>query len=218
VRAAINDERILVIFASGGIAENTVRLFSCNRLRNVLVAPRRPQIVHGVLVLARKKLSRLPKKFSTCHGVKSRSLGAAGKKSAQKEMQKSGVRRVAGPGCGFRGSGHGGGFCAIDEIFQFLAGLEERDALCRNFYFFSGLGVASDAATALAGAKTSKAANLNLLAFLNGFDDAVENSFDNGLGFLSRKLGDLQYFFDQIRLGQRRLLGHRGHASLQSPR
>src|SRR5881394_566071 len=101
------------------------------------------------------------------------------------------MRGITGTrGAGFSGRGHGRGLFAVHKIFQFLAGLEERNALCRNFHFFSGFRITSHTPAALPGAKTSEAANLNLLAFLNGFDDAVENSFDDSLGLLAGKLRD----------------------------
>ena len=45
-RAAINDERVLIVLASGGLAKNAVGLFSSRDLRHVLIAPRGPEIVH----------------------------------------------------------------------------------------------------------------------------------------------------------------------------
>src|SRR5216683_6568187 len=130
--------------------------------------------------------------------------------------QKSGVVRTTGTGGGFRGGSQCRSLFAVHKILEFLAGLEERNALGRNFHFFSSFRIAAHPPFTLSGAETPEAASFNLLAFLNGFDNAVENGFDDGLGLLARELGDLQHFFDQICLGQRRLLGHRGRASLES--
>jgi NADP-dependent 3-hydroxy acid dehydrogenase YdfG len=44
--AAMNDLRDFIVGARGGIAENTFRLLASDGLRNVLVAPRRPQKIH----------------------------------------------------------------------------------------------------------------------------------------------------------------------------
>src|SRR5713226_3607025 len=118
------------------------------------------------------------------------------------------------------GSGDGGAFAvrSVHEIFQLFAGFEERNLLCRHFHFFTGLGVAPYSAAALASAETAKAPNLDLFAFLQGADDAVEDRFDNGLRFLARQFGYAQDFFDEVSLGQCGLLGHRPVASSPSLR
>jgi len=77
---------------------------------------------------------------------------------------------VATPCCRFNFSSavRQGGACArrrwrtdIYVIFQFLAWLEERDALGRHFDLGASLRVASRAATPLARPKTAEAANLD---------------------------------------------------------
>src|ERR1700676_2488044 len=77
----------------------------------------------------------------------------------------------------------------IYEVFQFFSGLEERNFFCRHIYFFSGLGIASDAPTALAGAKTSEAANFDFVALLHRFDDALKNRFHDALSLFAGKCG-----------------------------
>src|SRR5882762_2436249 len=54
---AAHHQRNVVIVARGCIAKNAFRLLAGNRLGNILVAPRGPQIVHRVSVLARGKLT-----------------------------------------------------------------------------------------------------------------------------------------------------------------
>src|SRR5262245_25619937 len=54
--SAMDYERNVVIPAFRGIAENAFRLFSGMYLRNVVKAPRRPEIVHCVRNLAQKDL------------------------------------------------------------------------------------------------------------------------------------------------------------------
>src|SRR5262249_31693772 len=135
------------------------------------------------------------------------------------------LQREPPPGRGFAGrdtepgSGAFGGGCrlgVVNEVLEFLAGLEEGNALGRHFDLFAGLRIASHAAGALAGAEAAEAANLDLLALLDGFDDAVENGLDDDLRFLAREFGDPQDLFDKVGLRQSGLLGHRCHASYQS--
>src|SRR5882724_2426059 len=97
------------------------------------------------------------------------------------------------------GGDFGGGL--VDEVFQFLAGLEERNFLRGDFYFFAGFGITADAAAAVACAEAAKAADFDFVALLQGGDDAFEDGFDNGLGFFARKLGNAQNLFDQVGLG-----------------
>src|ERR1051325_1047515 len=115
------------------------------------------------------------------------------------------------------GGSVGGG--VIHKIFQFLAGLEIRNLLRGHFNSFPGLWIAAHASPAFAGAEAAKAANLDLFALLQSADDAVEYGFDNRFGFLARKFGNVQNFFDQVSLGECRcrLLGHLRYASSRSP-
>src|SRR5215467_14595980 len=98
----------------------------------------------------------------------------------------------------------------VYKIFQFLAGLEVGNLLGGHFHLFSGLRVAPHASAAFAGAEAAEASNLDLLAFLQGSDDVVENRLDNRFGFFARKFGDVQNFLDEISLCECRcrLLGH----------
>src|ERR1700690_3561819 len=72
----------------------------------------------------------------------------------------------------------GGGFGAVDEILEFFAGLEEGDFLWRDFDFFAGFGIAAYATATLARAEAAEAADFDLVALLNGLDDAVEDGLD----------------------------------------
>src|SRR2546430_8129098 len=73
--------------------------------------------------------------------------------------------------------------------------------------------IAADSSAALPRAEAAESADLDLLALLQGFNDAIENSFDDGLRLLTGKLGDPQNLFDHIGLRECGLLGHRGYAS-----
>src|SRR5689334_2710787 len=109
---------------------------------------------------------------------------------------------VTGSGSGGGGRGSGGSIRirAVDKILKFLAGLEEGNFLRRNFDLFAGLGITAGAAAAFPGAEAAEAANLDLVAFLEGFDDAVENGLDDRLGLLAREFGDAQNLFDEVGL------------------
>src|SRR5260370_41483766 len=79
------------------------------------------------------------------------------------------------------------GLGAVHKIFQFFARLEERNLLRRHVDFFAGFGIAPNAPAPLPRAEAAKSANLNLLALLQGPDDAVKNRFDDGFRFFSRE-------------------------------
>src|ERR1700675_1057949 len=125
-------------------------------------------------------------------------------------LRVAGSRR--GRGCSRRG------FCfrAVHKILELFAGLEEGNLLWRDFDFFTRFRIAANTAAALARAEAAEAANLDLVAVLQGLDDAVENGFDDGLGLLAGELGNAQDLFDEVGLRQRQLLGHRAYASVQS--
>ena len=60
---------------------------------------------------------------------------------------------------------------AVDQLLQLLAGLEKRDRLGRNLDRLARLGIASDAAAALACTEAAKASDLHLAVFPKGLDD-----------------------------------------------
>src|SRR5579864_1833766 len=75
----------------------------------------------------------------------------------------------------------------IDEILQFLAGLEKRYFLRRYLYLFARLWVAPHAAAPLPCAEAAKSPNLDFLALLQGPDDALENGFHDCFRFPARQ-------------------------------
>src|SRR5256886_10118952 len=81
--------------------------------------------------------------------------------------------RIAARGS-FGGGGHRRGFLAVHKVFQFLAGLKERNFLCGDVHFLTGLGIATGAAAALTRAEAAKSANLNLVALLQRFHNPVQ--------------------------------------------
>ena len=88
----------------------------------------------------------------------------------------------------------------VDQVLQFLARLEVRDALGRHVHLVAGLRVAALAGLALAKAEAAESAQLDLLAALEGIDDALEHGVDDDLGVLLREVRDARDFFDQFRL------------------
>jgi hypothetical protein len=76
----------------------------------------------------------------------------------------------------------------VDDVFQFLAGFEKRDLLCRNFYSRPGFGVPAHARLALPRPETAKAADFYLIPGTQGSYNTVEDGFDNDLTVFARKL------------------------------
>jgi hypothetical protein len=60
------------------------------------------------------------------------------------------------------------GFVGVDQVAEFLGGLEVGDALGGDFDALAGFGVAPDAGVALADAEGAKAANFDLVSALQG--------------------------------------------------
>src|SRR5438552_2991580 len=82
------------------------------------------------------------------------------------------------------------GLGVVHEVFQLLAGLEEGNFLGGDFDLCSRFRIAPNSSTALAGAEAAESPDFDLLSLLQGLDNAIENSFDDGFGLLPRKLGD----------------------------
>ncbi len=81
-----------------------------------------------------------------------------------------------------------GGFHLIDEVFQFLAGFEVRNLFGGNFDARSGLGIASDARLALAGAEAAESANFDLVTGAKGANDGVKDRLHDHLGVFASHL------------------------------
>src|SRR5260370_5974610 len=78
--------------------------------------------------------------------------------------------QIRGRLVGFRRSGCRGWVIVVDHVLEFLAGLEIGDLFGRDLNAGAGLGVASHAGLALAGAEAAKAADLDLVARAQGAD------------------------------------------------
>src|SRR5258708_8350638 len=107
---------------------------------------------------------------------------------------------------------------AIHKVFQFFAGLEEGNFLGWHFLLRAGLRIAAHAPAALPRAEAAESADLDLLALLEGSNDAIENSFDDGLRLLPGKLCGAQNLFNEVGLRECGLLGHRRYASSHNSR
>src|SRR5688500_5489748 len=89
----------------------------------------------------------------------------------------------------------------VDQVLQFLAGLEVRDLLRRDADLVAGLGVAALARLATAKPEAAEAAELDLLAAVQRIDDALEDRIDDDLGVLLREVRDFRDFLDEFRFG-----------------
>src|ERR1039458_483792 len=106
----------------------------------------------------------------------------------------------------------------VDHVFQLFAGLEVRNFFSRHFHTGSGLGVAANAGLPLARAEASESANLDLVAFAQGADDAVEDRLHDDLGLLPGHLHHAGDFFNQISLRHRILLDYEYRSIAPNPK
>src|SRR6185369_14071602 len=88
----------------------------------------------------------------------------------------------------------------VDEILQFLAGLEIRNLLRRNVHLVTGFRVAALAGLALAKAEAAKTAEFDLLAAMQRVDDALEHRVDDDFGVFLRKIRYSRDFLDEFGL------------------
>ena len=91
----------------------------------------------------------------------------------------------------------------IHQIAQFLARLEVRNLLCRNFNLGAGFWIAPNPRIALTDAETAKAANLDFVTGFQRADHGIEDGLDDGLGDAQRQIAQLGHFLnkDGIRHG-----------------
>src|SRR5262250_2342382 len=98
----------------------------------------------------------------------------------------------------WRGSG---GCAVVDQIFELLARLEIGDPLGGHFDLLACFWIAANACITLSHTEASKAANLEFVAGLERFDNALEQRIDDDFRVLSREFRNLGYFLDQVCLG-----------------
>src|ERR1700721_1007097 len=75
----------------------------------------------------------------------------------------------------------------VDQILQFLAGLEEWNFLRGHFHALTGLRVAADPGFTLSGAETAKAADLDLVAGAQRAHHAVKDGLHDHFTIFARK-------------------------------
>src|SRR5258706_2593389 len=75
----------------------------------------------------------------------------------------------------------------VHQIFQFLAGFEERDFLCRNFHPVTRLRISAHARLALARAETAEPAYLDLIAHSQRAYYAVKDRIHNHFAIFAGK-------------------------------
>src|SRR5688500_9117776 len=88
----------------------------------------------------------------------------------------------------------------VDEILQFLAGLEVGHLLRRHVHLVARLRVAPLARLALAQAEAPEPAQLDLLTAVQRLDDALEYRVDDDFGVLLREIGDAGHCLHELRL------------------
>src|SRR5678816_1681485 len=97
--------------------------------------------------------------------------------------------------------GLGGFGFAVDQFLEFLAGLEVGNLLRRHIHLVAGLRITSLARLALPQPKTAEPAQLDLLAAVQGFDDAPEHRVDDDFRVLLGEIRHARHFLDEFRLG-----------------
>src|SRR5712672_1581549 len=99
---------------------------------------------------------------------------------------------LRGAGCGWRD----GSRCSVvvDQILEFLAGLEVWDTLGGYFHLFSGLWIPADACVPLANSKTAEPSNFEFVAGLECLDYTFEHGVDDDFRILPRQLRNLGHF------------------------
>src|SRR6185295_9654841 len=130
--------------------------------------------------------------------------GAKAKALRRRGRRGFGLRHFK-PSCG----GTRGSSLVVEQLAQLLARLEIRDALGRHVDLVARLGIAPGPGAAVADPEAAEAAQLDLLARLEGEHDAVEHLVDDDLRlFLGqlRRAGDL---FHQLGLGHSVSCEHR---------
>src|ERR671937_533534 len=76
----------------------------------------------------------------------------------------------------------------VHQVFQFLAGLEERNFFRRYFNPISSFGISSYARFALPGAETAEPADFDFVAYAQRTHNTVEDGLDNDLAVLACQL------------------------------
>ena len=102
---------------------------------------------------------------------------------------------------GVDGSGTIAGLWRVDRVAEFLAGLEEGDALCRDVDLFPRLGITPDPGVALASPEATETADFDLVPGLECTDDGLEERVDDDLSVAAGEISESRYFVDEVSFG-----------------
>jgi hypothetical protein len=94
----------------------------------------------------------------------------------------------------------------IDQILEFLTGLEVGDALGGHFNFFAGFRVSADPSIPLPDSKTAEPPDFKLVTGRQRPDYTFEHRIDDDFGIFPRQFRNLGHFFNQVCLGHNLLL------------
>jgi hypothetical protein len=86
----------------------------------------------------------------------------------------------------------------VDQVFQFLAGLEVGDALRRHVHLVAGFRIPSLAGLTAPEPEAAKPPKLDLVAAMERVHDGLEHGVDDDLGVLLRQVGDPGDFLDEF--------------------
>src|SRR5262249_30232380 len=86
----------------------------------------------------------------------------------------------------------------LSDVRQIFTGLEADRPARRDADFFSGPGVAADAALARLHLEDTEPAKLDSLAALHGDSHRVEHRVDRHLGLDLGDIGDFRHFVDDV--------------------
>src|ERR1044071_4149731 len=100
-----------------------------------------------------------------------------------------------------RRRGRGWSRClAVDQILEFLARLEERNLLRRDFNAIASLWVAADAGLTLTSTEAAETPDLDFVARPQRAHDALEDGFDDDLAVFAGQFRQPGHLVDQVRL------------------
>src|SRR5258705_2430687 len=90
---------------------------------------------------------------------------------------------------------------AVDQFLQLLARLEVGHLLRRHIHLVTRLRIAALASLALTETEAAESAQLDLLAAVQGLDDAPEHRVDDDFRVLLGEIRHARHFLDEFRLG-----------------
>jgi hypothetical protein len=117
------------------------------------------------------------------------------------------VVRIDGIGC--RLGSNALDTAGIDRVTQLLRRFEEGNALGGDVYALARLGIAANTGIALPRSEATEAANLNLVASLEGSDDRLKEGVYDDFAIASGEVSESGHSVDQVGLRHRGISSHR---------